>query len=666
MTGPRNSLEPRPRRARARLPWYVALCLPAAVACGGGDSPPSGPLTLATPAECNPLGGLACVTPWPSSIYATDDASTATGRRLDIPLGALPTNRMDVTVDPAPYNRRDGFSPAAPLVTAFAQGVDGELLVSHLDIPASVTDQSPTVIVDMQTGARVEHFAELDVNNADWPEQQALYIRPARRLEGGRRYAVAIRKSLKARDGSDLAMPEGFAAILSGTATDHALLERARPRYEDILQVLESAGVPRDDLLVAWDFTTASDELIRRDVIAARDRALPLMGPAGENLTYEIIDDTPHDDPAIRRYVHGEFDAPLLLGNNAAYEYQTVLLRDADGLPVTDGLYRVPFWAIVPECAYNAAEPVPIMVYLHGLLGTGEQATGSDVKDAAAALCMVVVGTDMRGMSTPDLPSVASALTDANRAGIMEQLVQGMVNHIALQHIARGPFAETLFVDDNGQSLVDAANVVVYGLSQGHIFGSTFLAYDPYIERGVFGVGGANYSLMLERSHNWTTYQLIMRGAYPDPLDQALVLNLFQHLWDATDPSGTANSLLTGDIPGTPEKHVLLHMGHADEAVPNLATAWQARTMGIPLLAPAPYEVHGLAAEEGALTDALVIWHGGVDDPPVGNTAPEDTRSHYVTRHQPAAFRQMARFYATGEIVNECAGACMCAEGACE
>jgi hypothetical protein len=38
---------------------------------------------------------------------------------------------------------------------------------------------------------------------------------------------------------------------------------------------------------------------------------------------------------------------------------------------------------------------------------------------------------------------------------------------------------------------------------------------------------------------------------------------------------------------------------------------------------------------------------------------------HDLPAHVPAGRRQMKDFYATGQIVNECAGACTCATGAC-
>jgi hypothetical protein len=631
---------------------------------GCSDSPDA--RTLATPLECNPLGGTGCITPWPSSIYAVDDPDTATGRRLDIPTGALPRNQNGLTIAPDRFNQRDGFSPAAPMIAAFPGGVDPGNLVSHTDYAASLTDASPTVLLDMSTGQRVAHFAEIDLAAADTPDQQALYIRPAARLNGSTRYAVAIRRALKAPGGGDLPIPEGFAAILDDQATTHPLLERTRARYDDIFAALAQAGVPQNDLVVAWDFTTASDHSLRRDVVAARDAALDMMCETGP--CFDVLEDRAHDDPNITRYIHGTFQAPLFLTQGGAYAPDTVLARDAAGLPAYQGLYPAPFWAIVPECAYDAAAPVPVMIYGHGLLGTGEQATGGTLRDTAAALCMILIGTDMRGMSTPDLANVAFTLNDLNKAPwVFEALIQGIINHIALQYMVRGPMAAELFVDETGTSLADPTRVVYYGLSQGHIFGSTFMAFDPFISRGVVGVGAANYSMMLERSADFTNYRIILENSYTNPLDLPICLNLMQMDWDVTDPSGTANDVLTGAIAGTPPKQMLLHMSVADEEVPNLATEWQARTMGVPLLGPAPFDVYGLATEQGPVQNALVIWDGGFDPPPVGNVPPVDTDSHYVTRRQPAALRQMATFYATGEIHHECGEtACYCAQGACE
>jgi len=650
----------------------VSLVLIGLAGCGGD-------LSLPVADECNPLGQVHCMTPWPSSAFEVADTTTGTGRRVDIPAGTLPTNANGATIDPAPWNLADGFSAAAAIVTAFPGGVDPTNLVDQTRFADSLGDASPTVLYDMTAGERVAHFAEVDVTSADTPDHQALYIRPAARLVGGHRYAVGIRSSLRARGGGPLPVPPGFTTLLDGTTTSHPLLERMRPGFAEVLAALESAGVPSSDLVVAWDFTVASDQFVRRLATAARDRALVELDRTPQ--TVNITSDVPIDDGSVyRRRVDGTFTAPLFLTQDGAYTPGTVLALDGDGLPVFQKMYDIPFTAVIPTCVYTSTQPVGMMIYGHGLNGSGEQAASGAVRATAAAACIISVGTDMRGMSERDIGNIARALTDLNNAGeVFEVLVQGITNHVSLARALETVMSDTVFVcstadaaatgcTENAQ-LADPDKLYYYGLSQGHIFGTTVMAYTPTVLRGVLGVGGGNYSTMLERSTDWPTYKTILQGAYPDPLDVVMGINLFQQRWDQSETAGIANVVLDGTATGTPPKQLLLHMAIGDDQVPNLATEWQARTMGIPVLAPASvYTPYGMTAATGPITNssALVIMDGGAPAVPLTNEPAPETGMHNLTRNQPASRRQIAHFFETGEIVNECAGACYCAEGACD
>ena len=642
----------------------LVLGMAAALACACGDDSSHGP-DIAP--ECNPLGGDRCLLPFPTSLYLADDAGSATGVRLDIPAGALPTNEDGVAIDPALYNTHDGFSPAAPILAAFAVGIDPANLPSWTDFDASLAPGSPTVLVDMETGELVPHFAELDAR-APFPEEQALYIRPAVLLAGGRRYAVAIKTTLKAADGTDLPRPAGFQAILDGGATDHERLERIRPRYPDIFAALAEHGIAPDDLVVAWDFVTASRESMRRDVIAARDAALDLLAGSMDSLEIEITRDEPSGDERFAREIEGFFEAPLFLSQGGEANIDSRLLRGPDGLPRPDGLYKVPFDAMIPACALEAEAPVPMLVYGHGLLGTSDQVMSGGTRTAAAGLCMVSIGTDLRGMSEMDVPNVVRALADANRGPlIFDTLIQGVVNHIALVQVARARMASELFVNDADQSLVDPETVHYYGISQGGIFGGTIAAYDPVIEKAVLQVGAMNYSMMLERSLDWPTYALVLEGSYQNSLDVALILSLMQTLWDTTDPVAVADGMLTGGIPGVPEKQVLMQIAVADVEVANLASEYQVRSMGIPVLTPSVEEPWGIEAAAGPLENALVIYDFGLGDTiPVTNEPPPDNEVHSWVRKREATIEMMRRFYQTGEIVQTCGEAgCDCDADGC-
>src|SRR5882757_1486704 len=167
-----------------------------AAACGGSDT------SLPVEAQCNPLGINHCMTPWPSSVFEVDDATTMTGRHLAIPDKTLPTNFDGDQVDPTGWNKADGFSPAAPMVMSFPGGVSPDGLPPASDMTGSIGPDSATVVIDMTTGTRVAHFAEIDAQAESTPDSQALFIRPSQRLIGGHRYAVAITNKVKAKDGS--------------------------------------------------------------------------------------------------------------------------------------------------------------------------------------------------------------------------------------------------------------------------------------------------------------------------------------------------------------------------------------------------------------------------------------------------------------------------------
>ncbi|HUJ61734.1 MAG TPA: hypothetical protein VLX92_24690 [Kofleriaceae bacterium] len=644
----------------------LCLALALALAACGGDT------SLPIAAHCNPLGANHCMTPWPNSAFEVDDATTPTGRHLAIPSGALPTNFDGVSVDPTAWNAADGFSPAAPMVMSFPGGVSADGLPPPDDMDLSLAPDSPTVILDMTTGQRVAHFAEIDMQADSTPDSQALYLRPAARLVGGHRYAVAITKLVKAKDGGDLPIPPGFAALRDGHHTDNKLLEAMRGRFADVLDALDAAGFSKDDLVVAWDFTVASDDFIHRDMLAAKQRALDALST--HTIAFTITSDAPiNDGSVIKRRITGTLDAPLFLTNNGTNAPGTVIARDGDGLPALQGFYQIPFTAIVPTCAYTASAPVGMVMYGHGLLGDSTETAGGVQQTTANELCMVFVGTDMRGMSAMDLPAVASALNDATHADeVMEVLEQGLVNHITLAQAMHTTFATQLFVDaaNANKSLVDPTKVYYYGLSQGAILGTAVMAYEPTITRAALGVGAANYSMLLDRSTDWPTYRAILNGGYPDPLDDTLVISLCQMRWDKTEGSGVANSVLDGTETKVPAKQLLMQMAMSDNEVPNIGTFWEARTMNVPVLSPTPEMPWGLTAQATPLAtgSALVIEDGGAPPPPMTNVpAPAQNPSmHDLTRNQPASRRQIGEFYATGMIVNECAGPCTCQTGACQ
>lgn len=628
----------------------VVAALAVLVGCGGGGADP-----LATRPECNPLGGAGCMMPFPSALYLRDDATSPTGVRLDFPPGALPTNIDEIAIQPDWFNARTGFSANSPIIVAFGVAVDPATLPPIHDPGKSLEATSPTVVVDMTTNERVPHFAEVDVAAADEPEAETLIIRPVVRLQPNRRYAVGVRRSLGARGGGDLPVPWGFAAIRDGKPTEHARLERVRPRYDAIFASLAQAGVPKEELVTAWDFVTADDESVRRDMLLVRDLGVAEMDASGQ--TFQVTFDGPSGDPAVTlREVKGRFTVPLFLTDGGGDT--SVLARDGQGDPTIVGAYEAPFWAIIPTCAATAPKPLPVVVYGHGLMGSGDEIESGYVRKFANYLCVVVVSTDWRGMSSKDIGTVALALNDANHLPrVMERLPQGILSYIGLARIVRHEMAASPVFTEGGEPLLDPTRVTYYGISQGGIFGGTFMAYDPFVTRGVLNVGAMNYSMMLERSSNWPIYELILGGAYPALIDRQVLIALMQLGFDLTDPATITPYLLDpdGPVPGSPPKQILMQMAVGDSQVPNIASETQARAMGLPLLGPSVYEPYGLPATAGPLPSAFWMMDLKIPPaPPPTNSALQDNGVHGLVRKRTATNDQIREFLFEGRVVQTC------------
>lgn len=627
-----------------RWGWLSALVL---FACGEEDEL----VHVDREAVCNPLGpGEACAMPFPSSLFEVADPESPTGRRLAIPEGALPTNRDGILISSEPYNRADGFSPATQIVVHLGAEPATEALPSYADYDASLGDGSATVIVDMLTGERVAHFAEVD-QNAFRAQDRALLIRPATRLSSSGRYAVGIRSTLHAASGEDLPRSPAFDAVVSGDETDSALLEAHRAELLEAIGALETAGVPRGELLLAWDFHTASDEWLTGTLLSMRAQALEALGDEGVGYT---IDDSQVDvaeDLALR--VHGTFQSPMFLTDDGGEN--GVIERDADGLPILQGLVPRHFTITIPPSVVDAGEPRPLVIFGHGLLGdpSGEMSGGA-FRNISQQIAMSGAGAHWSGLSEPDTVAVVRALVDWNEFPLVsDKLQQAVIDAIALTRTVRGKVRNDALLAFDGVPAIGADEVYYYGASLGGTMGSTFLSYSPDIERGVLNVPGAVWSLMIHRSADWPDQSRIFQNGYERELDRQLIVVLSQAMWDFADPITTAPQM-------TDEHRVILQESIADAEVTNLATENMARAMGVPLLTPSVKDVWGMTGDDGPVDSALSVWD--IEDPiqnPTGNVPAPDNEAHGAIRRLPALIEQIRRFFRPdGRVEHTCDGVC--------
>jgi hypothetical protein len=666
---------PLQRPARSLVALALGLA-PLLAACSGSDTSGSGTTTTSTldgpddglSADCNPLRAAgACLLPYPSAVFTKDDPSSPTGLRVDLAPAMFPVNADGTTFDPVRLNRLDGFSPATQIVAYFPDRLDGASLPPLKNPDASTADGSATVLVDMESGERIPHFAEVDAQATKEDDRQSLLIRPMKRLENGHRYAVGITTTLKTLDGKTPAPPDGFASILDGTAHSERA-KRQAARMPDIVSALEKAGVAKDTLLVAWDFVTATETSDIGALLSMRQQMIEAFSKEKFGYTIDKVEDdfSPH---ALRR-ITGTFEALKFISQTKLDVPDASLTFAEDGSPVRDGNLSAPFTLILPRAAQDG--PVKLIVFGHGFLGTGEEelggSGGSYVQDFLDAKGFAAVATDWTGLSAYEgidpagSSAAALAVKDMNHLNwISDRLTQAVVNVSTLAHIAPD-IAKDPALDVNAAPSIDASRVDYYGISLGGVMGSVVMGVSPDLQRGVLNVGAASWTTLLQRSTNWTLFKLILDGSYQDRLDQQEIVCVLQQYLDPSDGMSWARHYSIDPPAGSPPKNILLQIGVGDLQVSNVASEMFARTAQFPLLDSAPLDVWGMAPQKGPLPSALAIFDTKEkDQPPEGNmngNVTSKNAAHATIRMLPAAMEQIDHFLRQGEVIATCDGKC--------
>lgn len=130
-------------------------------------------------------------------------------------------------------------------------------------------------MIDESTGRRRLIYSQLDAN-ATTPQTTNLMIIPAKALAEGHTYVVALRR-LRNASGRLIKAPSWFARL-----RDNSRLLRGessqRSRYARIFAALSRAGIGRQSLYEAWDFTVASRQSLTSRLLSIRNRAFAQLG----------------------------------------------------------------------------------------------------------------------------------------------------------------------------------------------------------------------------------------------------------------------------------------------------------------------------------------------------------------------------------------------------
>ena len=323
----------------------------------GGWADPANPGFLTNPAGCDPLDSSQCLLPYPDDWFTRPDPSSATGRRLDLNVLAMPRNIAGKPIDPSDQNRSDGFSAGSTILTVVPgmtkpADLDASRLPTDLDMARN--DAGPgqlgVVLLDATTGRTWPVWAEIDQYTSEsgvlpagttGTVQQDLMIHPARNLRDGHRYIVALR-GLHTDSGTVARPSAAFESYVEDylhppPPATGALglpgLSQADPRvghmdriFEDLAEAGWTVSTDASQLYLAWDFTTASTQNVTGRLLGIRDSAFGLLGEskaqvdagrdAGSAPSFtvsSVTNFTPAENADVAREITGTFTVPCYI-----------------------------------------------------------------------------------------------------------------------------------------------------------------------------------------------------------------------------------------------------------------------------------------------------------------------------------------------------------------
>ena len=549
----------------------------------------------------NPGNGL-CMLPFPDNYYTTTDPSSETGRTIAFQTEAMPANAYEQHIEAAPYAASNGFSQGAVILVK-VPGIEttqdvtamGATPINHLG--RYTQKNAPVVVIDAETGKRWPIWVEID-STATNPSKRVLEIHPAVNFDSGHRYIVAIR-NVKNAAGRKIEAPAAFRYYRDEMPTKQSRINGQRKRFRGIFSKLKKAGIRRENLYLAWDFTVATDMNNARRLLAIRDNAFAQLGDtnledlkvAGNAPSFKVENEeveTGASGEFVR--VKGTYVVPCYLfpscGPGGTFKL------GAGEVPQQNGTYTANFDCIIPAAAETT--PGRPSLYGHGLFGSAGEVASTPQKELATGHDVVTCATDEIGMSSGDLGNTLGILHNLSKfPQLADRLQQGELNELYLGRLMihpQGFSSDPAFQNAGGQSVINTSRLYYNGNSQGGIEGGALTAVAPDFTRASLGVPAMNYSVLLPRSVDFDEFAEYLYPSYPDETARPLLLDLIQMLWDRGEPNGYAHRMTSTPLPNTPAHQVVMNVALGDHQVTDYQADVEARTIGASAHSPGLYE----------------------------------------------------------------------------
>jgi len=691
------------RRARALLPIICLGILMAFVAIifvwGIQDvisisvMEPAPPIQNQPSEGCDPLVNEACILPYPSDLYMVDDPTTFTGHRIQYSKEAFPTTRLG-KVDPYRFNMMDGYSTSAPALFSFNENVSISNLIPWNNIGAYLLDNATTVLLNSETGEKVAHFVDRDAFDLNFGhprlEPDLLILQPGHILEFNTTYIIGVRNLISEGSGDFVQPSPAFKALrdhqsFGSVLEDLGLPEqRVRKYNEFVFPKLKLAGFQREELQLAFYFTTTSREESLGRFEYMRDKTMEEMDPLGPS-KFEIIrvdsNSCPSDEPIsnhtsshIAKVIHGYFMTTnwLLHPGPGPKSFMTMTVGDTSpsvgikGMPFKNGLAKVNFMIQIPCSLYKSQKPASmILQYGHGLFGSRRESEDHYLQALADRYGWIIVATDWTGMAKYDVLSALRMFMGRidEFAAMPERTQQGFLNKALMIRLIRGHLAAHVDFQIPGKSQSFVSNttkISYYGNSQGSVVGGGYFGSSKELSRATLGVPGCPFALVLTRSKDFAPYHMFLKFQLFNQRDARIYISIIQQLWDPGESAGWMHSTRDNNWNGYPKKHVLLQAAIGDAQVSVVSGEFMARSFKCNTIHPQYAPVYGIPERVAPFSgNGFVEWkYDDVPPTPFMDTPPLRGDTHECPRRERRGQDQMHDFFMQEEVTQHCAGVC--------
>ncbi len=541
-----------------------------------------------------------CLLPFPSSVFARPDATSKTGYTLEVSETASFGDVWPRLVG----NGHDGFSALSPIVTWSRHGWnEGDV---DLTWEQTLSSDAAVRLVDVDAisdtyGRSIPFRTEIYASKEEGGGS-LLIVTPLVPLKMGGRYAVVITDAVRDAQGRPLEATGSMAQLLAERAPSSASLEPLWQYYDDLVWLAESVlGIARANIVQLWDFPVRSTQsttstmraMAQHNETWARDVATPP----------QITGESPVMDGETGEIIATRYDFTLELPIWRA-DRRSPVDRDENGVPVVNRVETHRGILVIADSATPENPAVPLL-FGHGLVGDAEGMVTTfahaDMLLDSGPYALFFFDWDSHGTRGSSLSDLGALVTQLNAQGFAGLLLQSAADSIVFSHAAThfGPVGERgeIIAQDRGLGYVGTSMGGLIGLLSASLHDrfSAVVCAAPGV--GVANIlrGGQIVELLALRPILGDLFAGETAQGLPMDLSVETAILMSQVGFDEGDPGIFARHIYEDRWPESGEApHILLLESIGDGIMPNFTTETLARTLELPLVAPALVSVPGL------------------------------------------------------------------------